>query len=378
MNARWIVLPLALAGLAVALRAAAIDAPHDKSFTVGDDCTTCHALHNATGAGLINQPTNFTLCANCHNPSATGGRLGYPWGTGDQATPGSGGEHHHWDSLANNATYGAVAPDANSADPDTRQMGIRVKNGYLQCSTCHNQHSNTLGPQGTQHTNIPVGSAQNNVSGSGNCQLTLNQPAADAAARGYLVQLTTDGNVGTAKFKFSNDGGLSWFVEGGAACADAACSNATVTGANKQLNDTTKVTVTFTQPPPVTACSGTALTGGPDNWKFYVSYPFLRVTNVNSSMCEKCHTARVQSAAYVEGGGDGVKVFSHPSGPGVTLGRSYDRASTALLDANGALQTTGDGNPTNDLRLGTDNTVRCMTCHYPHNADSNSLTVDVR
>ncbi len=371
MNARWIV-PVALVALAFALRAAAIDAPHDKSFAVGDDCTTCHALHNATGAGLINKPSNFTLCASCHDLSPTGGRLGLPWGTADQATPGSGGSHHHWDSLATNATYGAVAPDPNSADPDTRQMGIRIKNGYLQCSTCHNQHSNTLGAQGTQHTSIPVGVAQDNVSGGGTCQLTLNQPASDAAAKGYLIELTTSGAVGTARFKFSNDGGLSWFVEGGAACADVPCSNATVTGANKQLNDGTKVTVTFTQVTPCTAG---------DQWKLYVSYPFLRVTNANSSMCEKCHTGRVMTHSQIESGGDGVRVFSHPSGPGVTLNvntKNYDRAANALLDANGVLQATGDGNATNNLTLGADSTVRCMTCHYPHNADSNSLTVDVR
>jgi hypothetical protein len=85
--------------------------------------------------------------------------------------------------------------------------------------------------------------------------------------------------------------------------------------------------------------------------------------------------------SQVESGGDGVKVFSHPSGPGVTLNanlQGYDRATSALLDASGVVQTTGDGNSTNDLSLGSDSTVRCMTCHYPHNADSNSLTVDGR
>lgn len=378
MNARRIVLPLALVGLAFALRAAAIDAPHDASFSLGEDCSSCHALHNATGAGLINKPTNFTLCSTCHNDSPgfqAGGRLGTNWGSSDQATPGSGGSHHHWDSLANNPTYGAVEPDRNSADPDIRQMGIRVKNGYLQCSTCHNQHSNTLGAQGTQQVSIEVGVPKDNVTGSGNCQLTLNQPAADAAAKGYLIELTTAGSVGTSKFKFSNDGGLSWFVQGGAACADPACTNATVTGPNKPLNDGSKVTVTFTNSP------GPCDAG--DQWKFYVSYPFLRVTNVNSSMCEKCHPSRVMTHTQIESGGDGVKVFSHPSGPGVTLnvnGKGYDRSATALLDANGGIQggAGADSNPTNDLKLGSDNTVRCMTCHYPHNADSNSLTTDKR
>jgi hypothetical protein len=71
-----------------------------------------------------------------------------------------------------------------------------------------------------------------------------------------------------------------------------------------------------------------------------------------------------------------VKVFSHPVGEQLT--RTYDRAPAAMLDSNGLAQATGDGLATNDLTLGSDNTVRCLTCHSPHNADSNSLTEDLR
>jgi len=365
MNARWIVLPVALAALAAALRAAAIDAPHDASFATGE-CTACHSLHNATGAGLTNQPTNFTLCAGCHDLSPTGGRLGFPWGTADQATPGSGGSHHHWDSPANNPAYGATAPAPIS------EMGKRVKNGYLQCSTCHDQHAATMANGGTQHTSIPVAVAQVNVSGSGNCQLALDQPTATAAARGYLidmVQAGTAGAAGTALFRFSNDNGTSWFGSGGAPYSG---SNGIQARQNVQLNDGANLTVTFSQVGAPTCQVG-------DRWKFYVSYPFLRVSNANSAMCETCHPSRVMNHVAVEGPGDGTTVFSHPVGVALNAnGKNYDRAANALLDANGVLQTTGDGNSTNNLTLGTGSTVRCMTCHYPHNADSNSLTVDVR
>jgi len=55
----------------------------------------------------------------------------------------------------------------------------------------------------------------------------------------------------------------------------------------------------------------------------------------------------------------------------------------APLDADGSTGSSasdGDGgvpNPSNDLVL-QNGRVGCTTCHAPHNADSNSLTVDVR
>ncbi len=355
-------LPVVLLVAAAAPPAAAVDAPHDASFTTGD-CTECHALHNATGAGLINQPTNFALCASCHDASATGARLGYPWGTADQATPGSGGAHHHWDSLANNPTYGATPP------APTSEMGKRVRNGYLQCSTCHDQHAASPAFGGVQHTSYPPGVPQTHLAGgTGACQLALLQPTAAAAPRGYLVDVVLAGAVGTARFRFSNDGGRSWFVGPGVPYTTPA-SAALTSATSNTLNDGANVTVRW---------SGGACAVG-DQWKFYVSYPFLRVSNVNSAMCETCHASRVMNHVAVEGPGNGVTVFSHPVG--VTLNvnaKGYDRAANALLDANGALQSTGDGNPTNDLLLASDGTVRCLSCHYPHNADSNSLTVDPR
>ena len=123
-----------------------------------------------------------------------------------------------------------------------------------------------------------------------------------------------------------------------------------------------------------------------DRWVgFYVSYPALRLSVVASALCEDCHRSRVQSAARVENADptyrvDGVNVFSHPSGPGVVLSRPYDRTQGAngpILDAGGVAQTTGDGNPTNDLVLDASGQVRCLTCHSVHNADSNAATADI-
>jgi hypothetical protein len=87
----------------------------------------------------------------------------------------------------------------------------------------------------------------------------------------------------------------------------------------------------------------------------------------------------------------GTTVFSHPVGQGLnTNAQGYDRASNAILDADGTLQpayaqTTGrplpaggDGIASNDLALDASGLVNCLTCHHPHNADSNSLSVNPR
>jgi hypothetical protein len=103
-------------------------------------------------------------------------------------------------------------------------------------------------------------------------------------------------------------------------------------------------------------------------------------------MCEDCHAERVQSALRVAGADpafvpDGVKRFSHPVGE--PLSRAYDRTGGAqggMRDANGAAQGAAgaDANATNDLSVDAAGNVRCMSCHHPHGADSNSLTEDPR
>jgi hypothetical protein len=130
-----------------------------------------------------------------------------------------------------------------------------------------------------------------------------------------------------------------------------------------------------------------------DTFRFYVSYPFLRVepsmTSANE-LCESCHVQRVQSELNSEGISGaplgtvtlGTTVFSHPVGE--ALNHAYDRKGTstqgAILDASGVPQATGDGNRTNDLRLfgASADTVRCLSCHYPHQQPSNSLYVHQR
>ena len=78
---------------------------------------------------------------------------------------------------------------------------------------------------------------------------------------------------------------------------------------------------------------------------------------------------------------------THSRSSGVTL-KSNPLASApdrdVILDADGTVgesstdALSGGANPSNDLVLGTGGVVGCTTCHAPHNADSNSLTVEVR
>jgi predicted CXXCH cytochrome family protein len=373
MKTRWLPLATAALALGAAPAARASDAPHDASGNFG--CTDCHMLHNAKGSALTSTTANYNLCASCHtNPS----RYGWPWATGDQATPGAGGDSHHWSAPAAGATadeHGAVAPAAAGM-----AQRITANAGTLSCSVCHDQHSGAskVAAQGGAALATQSISPVTKTSAAGT--LTVASVGATTPPRGFLVKFST-----ATTYKVSNDNGLSFFFWNGTAWA----ADTTGTGAGRPvvlatpqaLSDAT-VQVTF---------GGTFAAN--DTFKFYVSYPFLRVEPTMTSandLCESCHAQRVQSELNTEGVSGaplgtvtlGTTVFSHPVNE--SLNHAYDRkgASTqgAILDASGVTQAVGDGNKTNDLRLfgPTADTVRCLSCHYPHQQPSNSLYVHQR
>ncbi|BDG07395.1 cytochrome c3 family protein [Anaeromyxobacter paludicola] len=358
-----------LGGIALAVATRALDAPHDATTTPAVGCTSCHVAHDAPGGSLTGVAGNANLCFSCHN-SGIGARLGFPWVPGDQAVPGGGGLSHRWDATAVNPTYGARMP-ANA------EMAKRItaNGGAINCSVCHDQHDNlSNGTGATLHSSIGIGVPQR-ANSTPYANLQVASVSASAAPKGYLVKVTVGGVIGAAKFQYSNDNGITF--------------NGTdlVTSASPVATDS-QLSVSFT---------GTgSLVANADLWRFYVSYPFLRASNAASAMCEDCHADRVQSADCVEGsasamqpGGGTInctagtgKVFSHPSGPGVTMNASSVRySSTAglqVLDPSGAIQASTTSTASFRFFGTSSNELRCMTCHYPHNSDSNALTEDYR
>lgn len=353
---------LALAGVA-----AALDAPHDGSFATSvTECQSCHKLHGTVGGTLLGgyegipYTSNNHACLLCHDsaqPSPnhlfTGG-----WSSGREAVPGTGGDQHKWSGSA--TSLGARVP----LDP---AMSVNVVGGEIQCAVCHDAHGvrNATGSiqatfaPGSVHSSFKLG-IDEAPTGGGTGTLRL-VAIIGAKPAGYRIRISTGGENG--QFMLSHD------------YARATVAGTAVTwlgpypystAADTTMPDDSAVKVRF---------GGTPTAG--EEWQFYVSYPFLSTTNVGDAMCLDCHADRHQTAENVSGGGSigvnpvvlGTTVFSHPVGE--------TAAFTGAPDADGS---NNDGNPTNDLKpVGSNgNRLGCTTCHAPHNADSNSLTVDVR
>ncbi len=131
---RWVI-SASFALLLAPARGAATAPPHD-AFANG--CSDCHMAHSAPGPGLANQALNATLCLSCHasqsNPTVS------TWQASDQSTPGTSGSSHRWDA-------NAVRPDLGAASPTGAALQSGLASGTtLQCSTCHDQHSQSLKP----------------------------------------------------------------------------------------------------------------------------------------------------------------------------------------------------------------------------------------
>ncbi len=320
------------------LLAAPTETPHDNSFSGGFRCDSCHMGHNAGGSGLTKNTDGVTnLCQSCHTILPIGSGHGLPsWPDTTMAQPGVSGTSHKWNAVAN--SIGATPPPA----PMGSYLDTNGGTAKLTCAVCHDPHNNTGRAGGSQYTSYTIGVPVTVGSGT----LTLASVASDAAAKGYVVQILTGGTA----FKVSNDNGGSWFgcptssdytnYLPALPAPDATqypCSVPATAGTLVSLNDLGgKVKVIF---------GGTQAAG--NQWKFTVSYPFIRVSNTDSAMCVVCHPDRNMTHTRVAGQDpsylpNGSNVFSHPVGESLNANAGgYDRGTSttsSVLDANGGVQ----------------------------------------
>lgn len=358
------------AASAAAAGALALDSPHDGSFSSGvTECLSCHKLHGTTGGTLLGNDytSNNDACLSCHDGASSPNHVFTPaWSAAPQANPDTGvGSHHNWSGAP--TARGARVP--SNAAMASYLTGTRT----LQCAVCHDVHgakdpatglpANRDYAPNSARASLKLGVAYGpEGGGTGRMKLvSITDGGWPPTPAGYAVRVVA-GNKVEISHDYAKSATPIWnLIDFPFTVGD--------TAANDYALDDLSVLVRFTVAP---------LVG--ETWVFHVSYPLLRASNVGDAMCMDCHLDRVQDHTCVNGtscNANGTLQFSHPVNQALNAnGEGYDRA--APIDVDGTSQDQAvEANPSNRLTLD-GGLVRCTTCHAPHNADSNSVTVDAR
>ncbi len=110
------------------------DLPH---WGRGIDCGTCHAPHRNPDVLMNNLKGNANVCLSCHNEGSIANKHSFSYA--QRAVPGVSGTSHAWDVLAENFARGAQLPQ-------NPEMAGQVREGFIACSTCHDQHRQRYKP----------------------------------------------------------------------------------------------------------------------------------------------------------------------------------------------------------------------------------------
>lgn len=336
--------PLVLCSLVLIGVATAADPPHDYTHGVG--CNSCHIAHNALGQGLTTD-TNSNLCLSCHKVGGTGGTK--PFSTSMQATPGTSGISHRWDS-----PMPAVSSPTNQyglrAAADLVDVNLKTRltnfNNVVTCSVCHQQHNQLSTPW---DPSAAAGTVTDTGTASGGSTTTVVDGTKAWTANywaGYYVKVLTGSNAGQEKLIQSN----------------------------------TATTLTVASP-------FTAAVAPPSTYVLTTKRHFVRTNNDLNQLCEDCHYYKTPASAQTNVRTYTGSPLSHPvstSAAAATSPAQYHATPREPQSANWAVQTgtrfsangATDTNATNNLVLDPAGQIRCLTCHGMHYTDSNSATVD--
>lgn len=345
----------AVAAALLVLPAQASDPPHwANSSGLAIDCSTgCHQPHTALGNQLTSLAGNANLCQSCH--VGTGSASALPVNTSDKANlTTETGIHHSWDVTPVNSAVGTVSPTDPGGTTGNQTWANRLSagtTGNIVCSTCHDQHAaNHSG--NPADTGLPRISPAKKTTAFTSPLIASGGAYTGAAGVWYLVEISTGGALGTAKFRYSKDNGVTWFVSNLTAAASVALDSGVIVGFP----------------------AGTYVLN--ERYEFSAAWPFLRKpldsgdNATGQKFCRNCHSGWAMDAATSHTWTGTAR--SHPVGVTVPVNSAF---RTTFLDGNGALQTVGDGNIGNDLRLDATGRIQCWTCHAAHFAPSNTSAV---